>query len=130
MATRTLAAAEILTASEADVLDRLERLADLMDSKFRIPGTNVRFGLDPLFGLVPVLGDVLGALFSLYIVATLADLGLPAWTKARMLWNVFFDFVIGSVPVAGDFLDIAIKCNRRNVALARRALQRKAARAR
>ena len=130
MATRTLAAPEVLTATEADVLARLEWLADLMDSKFRIPGTNIRFGLDPVFGLVPVLGDAFAALFSLYIVVNLADLGLPLWTKLRMLWNVLFDFVIGSVPVAGDILDVMIKCNNRNVALARRALQKKAARRR
>jgi hypothetical protein len=130
MAVRTLAAREALASNEADVLARMEWLANLMDSRLRIPGTNVRFGLDPIFGLVPVLGDAFAALFSLYIVVNLADLGLPLWTKLRMLWNVFFDFATGSVPVAGDILDVFVKCNNRNVALARRALQKKASRRR
>jgi len=105
-------------------LASLEWLADFLDSRFRIPGTNIRFGIDPLIGLLPVAGDAVGAAFSLYIVARLSKLGLSHWTKLRMLLNIALDFFAGSVPVAGDAFDVAFKANRKNVALARRALNR------
>jgi len=111
--------------SVADELARLEWLADLLDSRFRIPGTNIRFGLDPLIGLVPIAGDFIGMLFSLYILVELDALGLPAWTKLRMLWNIGLDFFVGSVPIAGDTFDVLFRSNRKNLALARRALKRR-----
>ncbi|SRR5579885_451419 len=107
-----------------DELARLSWLADLLDSRFRIPGTDTRFGLDPLIGLVPVAGDAIGAIASLYIVARLSKLGLSHWTKLRMIMNIAIDFFAGSVPVAGDAFDVAYKTNRKNVALARHALSR------
>ncbi len=113
-----------------DELARLEWLADLLDSRFRIPGTDIRIGLDPLIGLVPVAGDAIGAIVSLYIVARLSKLGLSHWTKLRMVMNIAVDFFAGSVPVAGDAFDVAFKANRKNVALARRALSREKARRR
>ena len=109
----------------ADELARLDWLADLLDSRFRIPGTQIRFGLDPVVGIVPVVGDFIGLLASLYIVVELADLGLPLFTKLRMVTNILLDFFIGSVPVVGDVLDVAIRVNRKNLALARRALERR-----
>jgi len=110
--------------SISEKLARLEWLAELLDSRFRIPGTNIRFGLDPLTGVIPVVGDFIGALLSLYLVIGLAGLGLPTWTKFRMLVNVLADFFVGSLPILGDILDVAFKSNRMNVALARRVLTR------
>jgi len=109
----------------AEELARLDWLADLLDSRFRIPGTNIRFGLDPLIGLVPIAGDFIGMLFSLYILVELDALGIPAWTKFRMLVNIGLDFFVGSVPVAGDTFDVFFRSNRKNLVLARRALKKR-----
>ena len=125
MPARTFPIAALPAKTVADEIARLEWLADLLDSRFRIPGTQIRFGLDPLVGLVPVVGDFIGLLVSLYIVVELADLGLPLFTKLRMLTNILLDFFIGSVPLVGDVLDVAIRVNRKNLALARRALERR-----
>jgi hypothetical protein len=125
MPARTFPIAAMPARTVADEIARLEWLADLLDSRFRIPGTQIRFGLDPLVGLVPVAGDFIGLLVSLYIVVELADLGLPLFTKLRMLTNILLDFFIGSIPLVGDVLDVAIRVNRKNLALARRALERR-----
>jgi hypothetical protein len=125
MPARTFPIAALPAKTVADEIARLEWLADLLDSRFRIPGTQIRFGLDPLVGLVPVAGDFIGLLASLYIVVELADLGLPLFTKLRMLTNILLDFFVGSVPLVGDVLDVAIRVNRKNLALARRALERR-----
>lgn len=125
MPARTFPVAAMPARTVADEIARLEWLADLLDSRFRIPGTQIRFGLDPLVGLVPVAGDFIGLLVSLYIVVELADLGLPLFTKLRMLTNILLDFFIGSIPLVGDVLDVAIRVNRKNLALARRALERR-----
>ncbi|HEY8696807.1 MAG TPA: DUF4112 domain-containing protein [Rhizomicrobium sp.] len=125
MPARTFPIAAMPAKTVADEIARLEWLADLLDSRFRIPGTQIRFGLDPLVGLVPVAGDFIGLLVSLYIVVELADLGLPLFTKLRMLTNILLDFFIGSIPLVGDVLDVAIRVNRKNLALARRALERR-----
>lgn len=106
-------------------LAQLDFIADLLDSRFILPGTNIRFGLDGVIGLVPVIGDVLSALISLYLIGRASRLGLSPWIKARMLWNVALDTVVGSVPVVGDAFDIAFKSNRRNIALVRKALKRR-----
>jgi len=119
---------EILSSSEDQILNRLEKLADLLDSRWRIPRTQIRIGLDPLLGLVPVLGDAIGAIVGLYIMVELADLGLPLWTKLRMLTNVVLDFVLGCTPVLGDTLDVFYRSNVWNVAIARKALAKQAAR--
>lgn len=104
-------------------LARAERLVDLLDRGFVVPGTSFRFGLDPLIGLVPGVGDLISALSSLYVIELLSP-GLPAFTRYRMFWNVFVDLLIGSVPVVGDLFDFAFKANTRNLQLARRALGR------
>ena len=106
-------------------LAQLDLIADLLDSRFVIPGTNIRFGLDGLIGLIPGIGDVISALISLYLIGRASRLGLSPWIKARMLWNVLLDTAIGAVPIAGDAFDIAFKSNRRNIALVRKALGKK-----
>ena len=103
------------------VVQRLQRLARLWDAAFRGPG-GIEVGLDPLVGLVPGVGDAIGALVSGYIVLEGARLGVPAATLLRMLANIGIDAVIGAVPVAGDLFDVAWKSNLRNVALIERHL--------
>ena len=96
-------------------LESVERLAYVMDRSIRIGDYSI--GLDGLIGLVPGIGDFVGALISLYVVATAVRLGYPRVTIARMLVNIGVDAVVGSVPVAGDLFDFAFKATSRNVAL-------------
>jgi hypothetical protein len=98
---------------------RLERLASLLDAAIRIPGTRFRIGLDPLLGLIPGVGDGLGALLSSHIIAEAARLGAPRATILRMVANVAIEALIGVVPVLGDLFDAAWRANQRNVALLR-----------
>lgn len=88
-----------------------------MDSSARVPGTRFRVGLDPLVGLLPVVGDGATTLVSLYVLYEAARAGVPASTLLRMLLNVGVDFLLGSVPLVGDLFDAAWKANERNVAL-------------
>jgi len=101
-------------------LDRLERLARLLDAEFRVPGTRIRFGLDGLMGLVPGIGDAAGLVLSAYIVLEGWRLAMPANMVARMIANIVVDAALGSVPVAGDLFDFAFKANLRNLQLMRR----------
>ena len=103
-------------------VERLQRLARLWDSAFRIPGTQVRVGLDPLVGLVPGLGDAAGALVAAYIVLEAARADVPGGTLLRMLANVAIDALLGTVPVVGDIFDVAWRANLRNIALIERHL--------
>ncbi len=112
------AAEPYFTATDtASRLNRLRRMAWLIDGAFGLPGTRFRFGLNSLIGLLPVGGDaVLGAL-SLYIIYEAARLGLPRHKLLRMLTNVGIEVVGGSVPVLGDLFDMALKANLRNLAV-------------
>jgi hypothetical protein len=102
---------------------RIDALATLMDTAFLIPGTNVRFGLDALIGLVPGIGDAITTLISLYIVSEARALGAPPFLVARMIANVALDGLVGAVPIAGDAFDVAFRANRRNMALLRAYLE-------
>lgn len=93
---------------------RAVRLAQLLDTSFRIPGTRIRFGLDPILGLVPGLGDAIAALIGGYIVWAAVRAGAPVLIVGRMLANVAVDAIVGAVPVAGTVFDIAFKAHRRN----------------
>ncbi|MGH7475657.1 MAG: DUF4112 domain-containing protein [Longimicrobiales bacterium] len=101
-------------------LRRLDALAQTLDRVFRLPGTDIRFGLDPLLGLIPGAGDLLGGALSAYVVLVGARLGAPRGLLLRMLFNVGIDAVVGAVPVLGDLFDVAWRANTRNVALLRR----------
>ena len=103
-------------------LTRVRALARALDSAVGVPGTKFRFGLDPLLGLVPGLGDLAGAMLSGYIVLTGIQLGAPRSVVVRMLGNVAIDTLVGSVPVVGDLFDASWKSNNRNVALIERHL--------
>jgi hypothetical protein len=100
-------------------LERLDWLANILDTAFVVPGTNIRFGFDALIGLVPGIGDVITTAVSLFIVREAHALGASRIVVARMLANVALDGVVGAVPVVGDLFDVAWRANRRNVALLR-----------
>ncbi|WP_299820031.1 DUF4112 domain-containing protein [uncultured Jannaschia sp.] len=100
-------------------LDRLDRLARNMDSRYRIPGTGIRFGWDSILGLVPGLGDVASLGPAGFIWLEAHRMGVPNSVKARMAANIGIDWIVGSVPLVGDLLDVGLKANRRNVALLR-----------
>lgn len=101
-------------------LARLETLADLLDMAFIVPGTNVRYGLDGLIGLIPVVGDIITTAIALWMVREARALGAPRYLVARMLANVAVDGAVGAVPLIGDAFDVAFKANVRNVRLLRR----------
>ena len=99
---------------------RIEALARLMDVAFVLPGTNVRYGIDGLIGLIPVVGDLLTTAMSLWLVREARALGAPAHVVARMLGNVALDGVVGIVPFVGDAFDVMFRANMRNIRLLRR----------
>ncbi len=101
----------------------LRRLEIFLDEAFRIPGTQIRFGLDGLIGLVPGLGDVLAGLLSLVIPLAGWVRGLPYVALARMVANVGIGVVVGTIPLFGDAFDIAWKANRRNYQILRRHIE-------
>ena len=96
---------------------RLRDLARVLDEAIRIPGTNIRIGLDALLGLLPGGGDVAGGLFSAVIILQAARDGAPTAVLGRMLANVVIDVVLGAIPVLGDVFDVAWRANSRNVRL-------------
>ena len=96
---------------------RLDAPATLLDTAFLIPGTNVRFGLDALIGLVPVIGDAITTVIPLYIVSEARALGASRLVIARMLANIAVDGVAGARPILGDMFDVVWRANRRNTAL-------------
>jgi hypothetical protein len=101
----------------------IDNLSDLLDSKFRIPGTNIRFGIDSIVGLVPYAGDVVTFAFSGLLLVTMAKYGASGIVVTKMLWNILLDTVVGSVPVIGDIFDFQFKANRRNYYLLREHYQ-------
>ncbi len=100
--------------------ENLEHLASLLDDAFRIPGTAIRFGLDPVIGLVPGLGDLITGLLSFLIIFAAWKRRLPGVTLVRMVANVVIDTVLGTIPVAGDIFDVLWKSNRMNMRLLQR----------
>ena len=103
-------------------LKRLEQLSYFLDNSLRVPGTGYRIGYDALIGLVPGIGDLLGAVLSVYIVLEAARFRLPFSTVLRMALNVGLEVLVGTVPLLGDVFDAAWKANARNVALLRERL--------
>lgn len=95
----------------------LRRFARLMDEAFEIPGTKYRFGADAILGLIPGIGDVIGAVFSSWIIAGALRHRVPAWVILRMIANVAVDLVFGAIPVAGDVFDFLFEENMKNMRL-------------
>lgn len=104
-------------------IERLDRLADLLDSRFRIPVVGWRFGLDSVIGLIPGVGDVVTLGPMSYILWQGRRLGVSNRTLTKMAANVGIDFVVGSIPVLGDLFDVGFKANRRNIELLKRDLR-------
>jgi hypothetical protein len=103
---------------DEDALERMRVVAWILDECFRVPGTEFRFGVDPLLGVLPVVGDAVSAGFSLYIVAESAYLGVGFRTLVRMLANITVDFAGGSIPYVGVVFDAFFHANERNIRLA------------
>jgi len=101
-------------------LGQLRRWARLFDSAFRIPGTNVRFGLDPIVGLVPGIGDLASPALTLLILLHAARVRVPNVVLARMALNALIDAGVGAIPVIGDTFDVFWKANDWNLTLLER----------
>ena len=112
----------VTTTLEAD-LQRVKILAELMDSKFEILG--VRFGMDAIVGLVPVVGDTLSLLPSVYPLMVAKRHGLGRALQFRMGWNIAVDWLVGLIPVLGDVLDVASKAILKNSALLHKAAEKR-----
>ena len=104
---------------EKEILDeklvRLRQLSKNLDESFTIPGTNIKFGMDALLGLVPGGGDLVSGIFSLYMLRAAIKMKLPKKAIFSMLVNILLDTTIGIIPVAGDIFDIFWKSNKRNL---------------
>ena len=110
----------------AKALADLDRLARLLDSNWRIPGTSWRFGVDAVAGLLPGVGDLATGLISAYIVLQAPALGASNGVMARMIGNVALDTLVGSIPLLGSIFDVYYKANNRNIRLLRRHLEKRA----
>jgi hypothetical protein len=119
-----------VAALDTSRLERLRRLAVLLDDSIPVPGTDYRIGLDALLGLLPGAGDLAGGAFSLYILLQAARMGVPRPLLARMGWNLVVDVAVGAVPLLGDLFDAGFKANMRNLALLERHVDRPVASAR
>jgi len=110
---------------EQALLRRVEKLADLLDTKFRLPVLGYRFGLDSLIGLIPFFGDALTAGLSSLLVLEAWRAGAGPGLLARMIYNVAVDSILGAVPLFGDIFDFAYKSNAANARLLRDFLHKK-----
>lgn len=98
-------------------LEYLDTATRWLDSKFRIPGTEIRFGFDVLIGLVPGVGDAISFALSGSLIVVMARHGATFPLLVRMLFNVLLDAVLGVIPIAGDVFDVFYKANRKNLHL-------------
>ncbi|MEM9525465.1 MAG: DUF4112 domain-containing protein [Bacteroidota bacterium] len=112
---------QILTDDQLQVpeLEWVDGFSRLLDTKFRIPGTDIRFGADFILGLIPGAGDVLSLGMSGLLVATMAKHGASPRLVAKMLFNVALDALVGTIPILGNIFDLFYKANYRNAVLMR-----------
>ncbi|MCC5940822.1 MAG: DUF4112 domain-containing protein [Balneolaceae bacterium] len=104
------------------VLSRLDTFSYYTDSNFRIPFTNVRFGLSPLIGLMPVIGDFAGLILSLYVLYEARKINADKKVQRKIIRNMLIEFIVGLVPVFGDAFDVVYKANTKNTELLRNYL--------
>jgi hypothetical protein len=104
----------------ARAIQRIERMARLMDNQFRIPGTHFRFGLDPILGLIPFAGDGISLIVQAALVLTMRRHGASGKVVTLMVLNIVIDYLVGVIPVVGDALDFFYKSNDKNVRLLKR----------
>ena len=112
---------ELITGDQTH-LTLVRGLAKFLDTKFVIPGTKIRFGLDAIIGLFPGIGDAISAALGSYIIIAAQQSGVPKPVLLRMLANLGLDTVVGSVPVLGTIFDVVYKSNARNAALLEKAV--------
>ena len=106
------------------LVQSVEKLARLMDSRFNIPGIPIRLGLDTIIGLIPGIGDTIGLSISGYIIAQSKRVGVNKTTMYKMIANVFIDWLIGIVPILGDLFDWGWQANNRNAGLLRQHFEK------
>lgn len=107
------------TAPLPQELKGMEALARWMDARFRVPGTNIRFGLDGIIGLIPGVGDLSTFAVSGYLVLLMARNGAGGYVLARMILNIVVDAALGAIPLVGDLFDFVHKANVKNMQLMR-----------
>ncbi len=104
-------------------INKLRRLSRVMDNAIAIPGTKIRFGLDPILGLLPGGGDTITGGLSAYIVVEAARMGLPPEVLYKMVGNILIDSFVGTIPVLGDLFDVGWKSNVKNIELLEKHLE-------
>jgi hypothetical protein len=115
------------TPTDADhrrTLERLDRFSYWTDSNIRVPFTGFRFGLSPLIGLIPGIGDFAGLILSLYVLYEARRIGAPGKIQRKMIRIMLIEFFGGLIPVFGDAFDAVYKANTRNTELLRNYLYR------
>jgi hypothetical protein len=105
--------------SHLDIIRMLSRWTDTM---FEVPGLGLRFGIDPILGLLPFVGDIATSVVSLYILTVARQMGVPRSTLLRMGLNVGVDYIVGAIPIVGNLFDFAWKANDRNLKLLERSI--------
>jgi hypothetical protein len=108
----------------ASVRRRVEALEKILERSFTIPGTRQTVGLDAVIGLIPVGGDVIGAVMGLYMIWEARNIGMTKGAMVKMAGNVGFDWLIGLIPGIGDAADFFFRSNSRNLRIIRRHLDR------
>lgn len=103
--------------TNTNTLKWARRYARVLDSNFKVPGTNFSFGLDPIIGLIPGLGDAVAMGFQFLLVVSLLKNGSSGKLRAKLILNVLLDSAIGSIPVIGQIWDFFYKANERNLRL-------------
>lgn len=115
---------EIIGASRAERFRaaerRIGRVTHVLDELVSVPGTRGKVGLDPIIGLIPVVGDALAAIVGLWVIGEAARFGIPRLALGRMGVNLLIDLAIGAVPLLGDLFDFAFRSNSANLELFRR----------
>lgn len=108
----------------ASIRRRIEMMEIMLERSFTIPGINYRVGLDPIIGLIPVVGDLISAAMGGYIVWEARNLGIPKWKLWRMAGNIAVDTAIGAIPIAGDLFDFVYRSNSYNLKIIRKHLDK------
>ncbi len=108
---------------EIPELELIERVTRLMDYAFKIPGTDIRFGLDPILGLFPFIGDLISYGISSSLVLAMVRKGASGKLVIKMIANITLDYIISNVPVIGYIIDFGYKANERNFNLLKEHLE-------
>lgn len=98
-------------------MEHFERVAKLLDSKFVIPGTGIRFGLDPILSFIPFLGDLITLIISSMLIYTMHNHGASRKVVVKMLLNAGLDTLIGAIPLVGTVFDVFYRANDKNIRL-------------